>query len=220
MMVDYSNRLRRNNIVIHNLPENFEKRYAARNLQPDDQSAANDAGGSEPNQEGSTPETPGPDAPSERDSAVSYANAARAPRPPPMERLMEQFLLKELGLKVEVDAAHRTNSRVQNDSDNRPRLIHVRCLRREDRDRILKAAPAKLRGRKFNGESVFVTDDIDPETREDHKRLVVKMKEMREVKKYFAFVPWSVPRVTRYKEGRHDSDLPLQTYRLHASERY
>ena len=55
-----------------------------------------------------------------------------------------------------------------------------------------------------------MTDDIDPATREDHKKLVTVMKDMREKRGYFAYIPWSVPRVIRYKEGQKQANLPLK----------
>ena len=189
----------------HNLPEKFENRYAAAVAQlTEDQSQTTVLSeASETNSEVPNGETLNPDAPPfnpDTNNAPSQANTrsyARTARVVPMERLMEQFLRKELGVDVEVDAAHRTNSKILDENDDRPRLIHVRCLRRGDRDKILKAAPTKLRGRKFEGQAVFITDDVDPATREDHKKLVIKMKEMREEKRFFAFIPWSVPRVIR-----------------------
>ena len=125
---------------------------------------------------------------------------------------MERFLFKELGVNVEVEAAHRTNRK--DDDENNPRLIHARILRRDARDQVLKAAPSKLRQRKFKGNSVFITDDIDPTTRIQHKKLLPILKDMRENKRFFAFIPWSVPRVIKYKEGARDAQLPLKTFRL------
>ena len=185
-MVDYSNRMRRNNIVIHNLPEGLE-------FDKPDASQSNDDNGDGNN----TSET----------TVKTNATAAAAPTQS-MERFVESFLLKEVGVKVEIDAAHRTRSSQQ----GMPRLIHARCLRREDRDKVLKAAPAQLRNKKFKNNSVFLTDDLDPVTRETHKKLLPKLKEFRE-KDYFAFIPWSVPRVIRFKRGPKNSDLPLETFR-------
>ena len=62
-------------------------------------------------------------------------------------------------------------------------------------------------------QAILLSDDIDPATRAQHQQLVPILREMR-LKKHFAFIPWSVPRVIRYKEGPKEADLPMKTYRL------
>ena len=217
-MVDMSNRSRRNNIVIHNLPEGYENYYMSvanadqpshMNPTPDDAETSVMTSDGSPDDH-TTQDSTDDDRPASDENASTYAGAAQTP-PPPMERFIEKFLAKELGIHVEIDAAHRTGTKQDGDT---PRPIHARCLRREDRDKVLKTAPTKLRGRKFRGNSVFLSDDIDPVTRDTHKRLVPIMKDMRENKRYFAYIPWSVPRVIKYKEGPRDARLPLKTYKL------
>ena len=92
-------------------------------------------------------------------------------------------------------------------------LIHFRCVRRYDREAILRAAPGKLKSKTFKGNSIFISDDIDLATHAQHQQLVPILREMRS-KKHFAFIPWSVPHVIRYNESPKESDLPLKTYRL------
>lgn len=208
-MVDNSNRMRRNNIVLHNIPEGYEYEAAASN---DDTQSTDGAQATEDV----------PDGDSSTEDTVN-ANGTAGPsiktpeaKPKSMKEFIENFILANLGLKVEIDAAHRTNRQQTNaaDSNPRPRLIHARCLRRWDRDIILRTA-TKLKDKTFKGNAVYITDDIDPATREEHKKLVPIMKDMRENKGYFAYIPWSVPRVIRYKQGgKERKDLPLKTYLL------
>lgn len=184
-MLDTSNRMRRNNVVIHNLYEGWEQKHGVK--------VASSASGGQ--------------------MRVS------------MEKSIEKFLRDELGVNVELDAAHRTGTFEDGANDDageaggvprtkkQPRMIHARCLRRTDRDRILFAAAANLKDKSFNNQRVFICDDVDPVTRVAHKELVPIMKGFRD-QGYFAFIPWSVPRVIRFKRGDKDSNLPMETYRL------
>ena len=198
-MIDLSNRARRNNLVLYNMPEGVEDTgYILEDGATDNQQDCTNAS--------TTP--------------ASYAAAAagtKAPPNVPIHRFVETFILRHFGLHVEVEAAHRTNTRKAPTGDDtaraRPRLIHFRCVRRYDREAILRAAPVKLKMKTFKGNSIFISDDIDPATRAQHQQLVPILREMR-LKKHFAFIPWSVPRVIRYKEGPKEADLPMKTYRL------
>ena len=216
-LVDYNNRMRRNNIVIHNLPENYEKSYMGGSLNPE--AVVLSTGDSGLNEDGSDAmegaAVTDAEATESDGASAGGAEAKESTGAPPrphfsMERFVESFIRKELGIDVQIDAAHRTNG--AHFDKSKPRLIHARCLRREDRDKILRAAPSSLKTRKFKGNSVYFTDDIDPSTREVHKSLLIKMKEMRS-QGYFAYIPWTVPRVIKYKQGSKDSQLPLRTYR-------
>ena len=197
-MIDLSNRARRNNLVLYNMPEGVEDTgYILEDGATDNQDCTNAS---------TTP--------------PSYAAAAagtKAPPNVPIHRFVETFILRHFGLHVEVEAAHRTNTRKAPTGGDtaraRPRLIHFRCVRRYDREAILRAAPVKLKMKTFKGNSIFISDDIDPATRAQHQQLVPILREMR-LKKHFAFIPWSVPRVIRYKEGPKEADLPMKTYRL------
>ena len=132
---------------------------------------------------------------------------------------VESFVKESVGLDdVEIESAHRVGNRRQpaNSVDNadgaaaEPRPIIARCLRRKDRNRVLEAAPKALKGKDVGGNAVYVSDDVEPATREKHRQLVVKMKEFRE-KKWLAYIPWTVPRVLKYREK---PDGPLKTYRI------
>ena len=221
-LVEYSNRMRRHNIVIHNLPEGYESSYMSPNSDTSTPALNADAPAFVPEGSGSAPvgasaaedDVAGsaPDAADVAEGNVASSDkgnvTATNKHHYSMERFVETFIRKELGLDVQIDAAHRTNGT----SSDKPRLIHARCLRREDRDKVLREAPSKLKSRKFKGNPVYFTDDIDPSTRDIHKKLLVKMKEMR-MQGYFAYIPWTVPRVIKYKQGPRDSQQPLKTYR-------
>ena len=226
-IIDTGNRSRRNNIVIHNLPEGYEDKFidvssaqstteakplnadAAPFVQGASQVAAPPDGGAAAAMPPADPDAIVATPPA--DGADTFA--ARTKRQP-MSRFIEHFLYKELGLNVEIDAAHRTNPKNPKNSNGQPRLIHARVLRRDDRDRILKAAPSKLRKRKVDGNSIFITDDVDETTRYEHKKLLTVQKDMREKNNWFAYIPWSIPRVIKYKEGPRDAKLPLKTFRV------
>ncbi len=60
------------------------------------------------------------------------------------------------------------------------------------------------------GNSVYVSDDVEPATREIHRQLVTKMKEFRQ-QGMLAYIPWSVPRVLKYREHQGGQ---LKTYRV------
>ncbi|XP_063971401.1 uncharacterized protein LOC129260146 [Lytechinus pictus] len=117
---------------------------------------------------------------------------------------------------VEVERAHRTPriSRPQSSDQRnpRPRPIHVKLLRFTDREAILKKSPA-LKDVRIHGARIGISDDVHPDTRKDHQRLMAKVKELRNGNK-FAFFPNSVPRVIKYKEGPKDAPGPLKTIRL------
>lgn len=159
-VVDLGNRSRRNNIVLHNVPEGVE----------------------------------GEDI--------------------DLSGFVESFVHEQLDLEVQIGSAHRTPiGKPRHGNKAAPRFIHARCIKRRDRDRILKEAPARLREKDFNGKRVYITDDIEPQTRVVHKKLVPICQEMRDQGK-FAYIPFSVPRVIKYRDGPKGSKGPLRTYTL------
>ena len=161
-VVDLGNRSRRNNIVLHNVPEG-----------------------------------------SEGDKEFD------------LSKFVESFIQEKLGMgdDIQIGSAHRTPmGRPRRDQDS-PRIIHARCIKRKDRDRILREAPEKLRDSEYEGSKVFITDDIEPHTREVHKKLVPIVQEMRH-QGNFAYIPFSVPRVIKYREGPKGTKGPMKTYRL------
>ena len=166
-MVDMVNRSKRNNIMLHNVPESAE---------------------------GNTTDC---------------------------TNLVHSFLKDSLDINqaMEIERAHRTPmmapKRVSGANaggpPTRPRPIHIKFLRYRDRERVLKAAINK-RDNKIGENRVYVSDDIHPTTREQHRRLFKKVKQLRE-EGHFAFIPWSVPRVIKYKEGGKNNPGPLKTIR-------
>lgn len=120
---------------------------------------------------------------------------------------------------VEIERAHRTPARVhraeqrsEKQPQSRPRPIHVKLLRFADRVAILKQS-SKLKDVKIRGSRIGISDDVHKDTRIDHNRLMTKVKELRSQNK-FAFIPNSVPRVIKYKDGPKDQPGPLKTLRL------
>ena len=131
----------------------------------------------------------------------------------------DKFLSTNLNIhEVEIERAHRTprgrRSTAAGGSrdDSRPRPIHVKLLRFADREAILKRSSA-LKDVRIRGSRVGISDDVHKDTREEHKRLMVTVKKMRQENK-FAFIPYSVPRVIKYKTGPKDAPGPLKTLRL------
>lgn len=128
--------------------------------------------------------------------------------------LVHTFIRDSMGIPqaMEIERAHRTPmTRMTSRHDTRPRPIHVRFLRYRDRERVLKTSTQK-KNLEIKGKRIFVSDDVHYDTREQHRRLMKKVKEMRE-KGNFAFIPWSVPRVIKFKEGGKDVVGPLKTMR-------
>ena len=161
-VIDLSNRSRRNNIVIHNVPEGEEG-----------------------------------------EDILGF---------------VQDLVTKVIKVDTKIESAHRTassksTSRPITKSKDGPRLIHARCLRRDSRNEILLAAPKALKDHRFGEKGVYLTDDLHPETRHKHWLLHSKMKEMR-AKKWLAFIPWSLPRVIRYKDTPKGTKGPLKTFRI------
>ena len=163
-VIDSSNRSRRNNIVLYNVPEGEE-------------------------------------------SEIGCAE------------YVTKFLKETIGMDPvpDIEVAHRSGKRYQQNEDENgtqssgyPRRIHARCFRRPDRDTILESAAKVLKDKDIN---IFITDDIHSYTREVHKELVTVMKDMRS-KNWFDYIPWSMPRVIKYRNTPPGTRGQLNTYRL------
>ena len=172
-IIDQSNRLRRNNLVMYNVPEGAEGLENGVNC-------------------------------------LSY---------------VREFLRTEVGMDPvpEIQVAHRSGhikksqnqadeelNRLEVDAERKVRPIHIFCTYRPDRDKILHAAVAALRNKETN---IYFTDDVHPYTRNVQKKLILVMKDMRR-KGWFAYIPWTVPRVIKYKNTPKGTPGPLKTYRL------
>lgn len=119
---------------------------------------------------------------------------------------------------MEIKRAHRTPmgrvaTRNHSNERRRPRPIHVRFLRYRDRESFLRVASSKGKELKVNDERIFISDDVHPSTRKDHQILMKKVRELR-AEGNFAFIPWSVPRVIKYKLGGKQASGPLKTLRV------
>ena len=167
-LVDVISRNKRNNIVLHNVPENVE---------------------------GDTSDC--------------------AP-------LVHRIATQVLGVQqsMEIERAHRTpmgriasRNHGNEHQPQRPRPIHVRFLRYRDRESFLRVASSKGKELKLNDVRFFISDDVHQSTRKDHQTLMKKVRELRTAGN-FAFIPWSVPRVIKYKMGGKQTPGPLKTLRV------
>ena len=163
-LVDMSNRLRRNTIILHNVPEGAEG--------------------------------------DEKGYCESFA---------------ANFIRNEMGVKgtgpvesVLVERAHRQPMGQPDRSRTRPRPIHVKLVLTPDRNTILNRS-REMKGVSFKGNRVSISDSLHPKTLELHKKLVEKKKELINAGKW-AYIPWTVPRVLKYKEPGREN--PWKTYRL------
>jgi hypothetical protein len=112
-----------------------------------------------------------------------------------------------------IERVHRARFSPTNGTSS-PRTIFVKFLNYGDRQAVIEAVP-QLKGFKIGSNDIVVTDDIDPVTYIIHKKLVVKMKELRNEGK-FAFIPFTVPRVIKFREKRANPQekTKMQTWRL------
>ena len=116
-------------------------------------------------------------------------------------KFVQDFIKETMNKEVEIEAAHRTPAFRQDPS--KTRIIHAKCLRRKDRDYLLTEGRKALKAyTQPNGRKVFITDDLEPQTREEDRKLREKARSLRE-EGYVAVIPFKVPRVLIYK--RKDS---------------
>ena len=112
---------------------------------------------------------------------------------------------------VEIERAHRTPMGRPNQQSERPRPIHVKLLRFGDREKLLRGSAA-LKDVRIRGKRIGISDDVHKETREEHRKLMIRVRKMREEGK-FAYIPNSVPRLIKYKDGPKSAPGPLKTLR-------
>jgi hypothetical protein len=200
-LTDMGNRNRRNNIVIHNVPEGYENSddddvSASKKLKQLVQCIAEKLG-------------------IEREIEVERIHRSPAARPK----------------KPGENSIVTNNGNRSNVASTQHRKIYAKLLRYTDRDEILTKAVKGLKDFKLGGKEtdrdVFITDDVEPVTMGIHKKLADKMKKMRGEGK-FAFIPFTVPRVIKYRDGNgvtggagnSDGKTPgkLKTWRLSQDE--
>lgn len=94
---------------------------------------------------------------------------------------------------INLERVHRTPGGPRNPSQEKPRPIHVRFRDLSDRDKILQAAPGKLKDTPYRGAKIFISDDVCPAIRNARKALRAKLPEVRQgAGVRYAYVPRSV----------------------------
>lgn len=80
----------------------------------------------------------------------------------PCESLIKEDILHTMMdlSDIDIERAHRTPRGPRDPSQKRPRPIHVRFSRYSDREKILRAASSKLKGKLYKGSKVFISDDV------------------------------------------------------------
>ena len=139
------------------------------------------------------------------------------------ENFVHELLTSHLKLEgadeIVIDRAHRTGpppgaGQAVTLSSPRPRPIHCRLLRHNDRQYILKNAAKHLKNNKFKSKNVFISDDVTPKVRAQRKDKEMREMHLRRIqgeeRVHFAYIPWSVPAMIRYKIR----DDPFRCYRL------
>lgn len=81
---------------------------------------------------------------------------------------------------INLERVHRTPGGPRNPSQEKPRPIHVRFRDLSDRDKILQAAPGKLKDTPYRGAKIFISDDVCPAIRNARKALRAKLPEVRQ----------------------------------------
>ena len=75
---------------------------------------------------------------------------------------------EQLHTSIDIEDAHRTPGSLPR-VGAKPRMIVARCHRKIHRDIILKKAPGSLKNKPFQGNRIYISDDIEEETRKDEK---------------------------------------------------
>ena len=101
---------------------------------------------------------------------------------------------------IEIMRAHRTPTAIRRDA-LKPRPIHVYLLKYTDRQYILANAAKCLKENQYDGSSLYISDDVTKDVREQRQKLKEKhLKNLRQRDDVqFAYVAWSVPAKILYK---------------------
>jgi len=83
--------------------------------------------------------------------------------------LQEQMGLDEAG-EIKIMRVHHTPTTIRKDA-SKPRPIHVYLLRYSDRQYILANAAKCLKDNQYEGSTLFISDDVTKEVREQRKKL-------------------------------------------------
>ena len=121
-----------------------------------------------------------------------------------MQELFEKHMEIEDADSFEIERAHRSPmgkmAYAQIVRRKSPRPIHVKMLRYNDREKILREAPKKLKNNEYKGSKVYISDDVTDTVRAERKQLMKIRNKVREDGK-FAIVPWTVPACLLVKIG-------------------
>lgn len=126
------------------------------------------------------------------------------------QEFIRDFFSNHMNLQgdIEIERAHRSPAgkyaKAQAQRRGKPRPIHVKLLRYGDREKVLRSAPKSLKNKPYNGQNVFIADDVSAKVREERKKLIAERNKMRGDGK-FAMVPWTVPACLLVKS--HDGNL-------------
>ena len=101
---------------------------------------------------------------------------------------------------IKIMRAHRTETTIRRDVSN-PRPIDVYLLKYTDRQYILANAAICLKENQYDGSSLYISDDVTKDVREQRTKLKEKhLKNLRQRDEVqFAYVAWSVPAKILYK---------------------
>ena len=101
---------------------------------------------------------------------------------------------------IETMRAHRTPTAIRRGT-LKPRPIHVYLLKYTDRQYILANAPKCVQENQYDGLSLYISDNVIKDVREQRKKLKEKhLKNLRQRDDVqFAYVAWSVPAKILYK---------------------
>ena len=95
---------------------------------------------------------------------------------------------------IKIMRAHRTLMAIRRDA-LKPRPIHVYLLKYTDRQYILANTAKCLKENQYDGSSLYISDDVAKEVREQQKKLkekhLMNLRQRDDVQ--FAYVVWSVP---------------------------
>ena len=101
---------------------------------------------------------------------------------------------------IEIMRAHCALTAIRRDA-SKPRPIHVYLLKYTDRQYILANAAKCLKENQYDGLSLFISDDVTKDVREQRKKLkkkhLMNLRQRDDVQ--FAYVAWSVPAKILYK---------------------
>ena len=118
-------------------------------------------------------------------------------------QFVKDFLRKDMDIsqEIEIERAHRSGN--LNAKHSRP--IHVKFLRYNDREMVLRKAPKVLKTvKRFGDKKIFLSDDVTESVRADRKKLLTLRNKLRDENK-FATVLWSVPAclLTKNEDGSY-----------------